>query len=212
MTADGPRIAVIDHGAGNLVSMERALERVGAVPERIAIATDLDGFDGVVLPGVGATGSAMRTLRRTGIDDALVAHGRPMLAVCVGMQLLFEWSDEDDTACLGIVSGRVRPLDAMPLPHMGWNDVVGYGAFPGGPDPSGEQRNGPFYFVHSYAPEPADGTVIVGRTRYGSDEFASVVRSGDTIGAQFHPERSGSAGLRFLEAFTRSCSEAAHAA
>lgn len=199
------RIAVIDHGAGNLVSMEQALVRVGATPTRIMQATDLDAYDAVVLPGVGATGAAMRTLRRTGLDIALTSHERPMLAVCVGMQLLFDWSAEDDTACLGIMPGTVERLDATPLPHMGWNDVEGTDAV------LGETGSDPYYFVHSFAPRPA-GDVTIGRTRYGTDEFSSVVRSGTTVGAQFHPERSGDAGLAFLRRFVATCGEVDRAA
>ncbi len=190
-------IAVIDHGAGNLVSMEQALATVGAHPTRIIAATDLEAFDGVVLPGVGATGTAMRRLRRSGLDRSLVSHDRPMLAVCVGMQLLFEWSDEDDTECLGLMRGAVRRLPGRPLPHMGWNDVVGG-------DPLLGPESDTYYFVHSFAPQPADD-VTVGRTVYAGEEFSSVVRTGSTVGAQFHPERSGDAGLAFLARFVRSC-------
>ena len=198
-------LAVIDHGAGNLVSMEQALVRVGAEPTRVDEAMDLDRFDGIVLPGVGATGSAMGTLRRTGLDRALLEHTRPMLAVCVGMQLLFDWSEEDDTRCLGIVPGRVTALDATPLPHMGWNDVSG-------DDPLLADDDAPFYFVHGFAPRPDDPGVVVGTTRYGGDEFSSVVRTGTTVGAQFHPERSGTAGLELLDRFVRSCREVSRAA
>lgn len=188
---------MIDHGAGNLVSMEQALVRVGSEPTRVSTAVDLDAFDGVVLPGVGATATAMRRLRRTGLDEALVAHDRPMLAVCVGMQLLFEWSDEDDTACLGIVRGTVRRLAGRPLPHMGWNDVAGS-------DPLLGSRTDAYYFVHSFAPRPEDD-IVVGRTTYDGEEFASVVRADAVVGAQFHPERSGDAGLAFLDRFVREC-------
>lgn len=198
-------IAVIDHGAGNLVSMEQAVARVGAEPVRISRATDLHEFDGVILPGVGATGAAMRTLRRTGLDHALRSHRRPMFAVCVGMQLLFEWSEEDGAACLGIMGGAVRKVRAKPLPHMGWNDVIG-------DDPLLDPSPTPFYFVHSYVPRPDDPDVIVGTTRYDDDHFASVVRLGDIVGAQFHPERSGTAGLEVLRRFVRDCEEAARAA
>ena len=198
-------IAVVDHGAGNLVSMEQALVHVGARPTRVSEATDLDEFDGVILPGVGATGAAMRTLRRTGLDQALRDHHRPMFAVCVGMQLLFDWSEEDGTACLGLMRGAVRKVRATPLPHMGWNDVDG-------DDPLLEPSPTPFYFVHSYVPRPDDPAVVVATTRYGEDTFASVVRSGDVVGAQFHPERSGSAGLAVLDRFVRACAGAARAA
>ena len=202
------RLAVIDHGAGNLVSMEQALRRVGAEPVRITEATDFSGYDGIVLPGVGATAPAMRTLHRTGLATALQAWDGPLLGVCVGMQLLFDLSDEDGARCLGLISGTVRKIDATPLPHMGWNDVHhdGRAVLDGIPD--GE----PFYFVHSFAPEPADPSVVVGRTTYGDDSFATVVTDGRVTGAQFHPERSGDAGLAVLATFAHLCRRMSDAA
>ena len=202
------RLAVIDHGAGNLVSMEQALRRVGATPVRIDEAVDLAGFDGVVLPGVGATAPAMRTLDRTGLSEAIRAWNGPFLGVCVGMQLLFDRSEEDGARCLGLIEGTVRRIEATPLPHMGWNDVSHDGAsiLSGLPDQE------PFYFVHSYVPQPSDPSVIVGRSTYGTDEFATVVRRGSVVGAQFHPERSGDAGLAVLDNFTSACRRARNAA
>jgi glutamine amidotransferase len=201
-------VAVIDHGAGNLVSMERALQRSGATVVIVDRATDLSDFDGVVLPGVGATGPAMRTLRRTGLDRSLCEAARPLLGVCVGMQLLFEHSLEDATACLGLLGGVVRPLAASPLPHMGWNDVVHDGAAPF----TTVAPSAPCYFVHSYAPLPDDEAVIAATTTYGSDRFVSAVRQGPIMGVQFHPERSGSAGLAVLADFVAMCGRDARAA
>lgn len=203
-------IAVIDHGAGNLVSMEQALLRAGA--DEVSVidaASGLAGSDGVVLPGVGATGPAMRTLRRAGFVDALRTHDGPLLGVCVGMQLLFDHSLEDRTDCLGLLAGDVRPVAATPLPHMGWNDVEPVA-------PSGEfvagLTSGPFYFVHSFVPEPSDSSIIAGTTTYQGDTFASVVRSGHIIGIQFHPERSASGGLEVLAGFVDMCRGVARAA
>lgn len=199
------RLAVIDHGAGNLVSMEQALVLAGAEPTRVAETTDLGRFDGVVLPGVGATAAAMRALRRVGLVEPLRHVDRPLLAVCVGMQLLFERSDEDGAECLGLLAGDVTAVTESPLPHMGWNDVEGSDAFL-------DDRTALYYFVHSYVPRPADPSVVVARTTYGCDVFASVVRAGTTVGAQFHPERSGRAGIRFLERFVGSCETVTRAA
>ncbi len=189
-------VAVIDHGAGNLVSMMRALETVGASPTLVR-SGELAGFDRVVLPGVGATGPAMRTLDQTGLSDELRNYRGLLLGVCVGMQVLFDYSTEDDTQCLGLIEGEVQRINATPLPHIGWNSVeqtndaifTGLGSSP------------LFYFVHSFAARPSDPRVVVGRTSYGNDAFASAVESGPVTGLQFHPERSGTAGLRVLANF-----------
>lgn len=200
-------IAVIDHGAGNLVSMEQALVRAGAQPTRVAEGRDLAPFDGVILPGVGATGAAMRTLRRAGLVGPLRSYEGPFLGVCVGMQLLFEYSEEDDTTCLGLMDGHIGRLSASPLPHMGWNDVDDCTdpLIPRGADTT-------FYFVHSFAPRPGDPTIVTGWTSHGTDQFASIVRSGNAVGVQFHPERSSHAGSAMLNRFVASCRETAHVA
>ncbi len=189
-------VAVIDHGAGNLVSMMRALEVVGSNPTLVRSGS-LGGFDRVVLPGVGATGPAMRTLDRSGLADELRSYEGPLLGVCVGMQLLFDHSKEDGTHCLGLIEGDVQRINATPLPHIGWNSVEGLDneILTGlGSDPL-------FYFVHSFAVHPSNPTVVAGRTTYGDDVFASLVVSGSVTGLQFHPERSGEAGLRVLANF-----------
>lgn len=189
-------VAVIDHGAGNLVSMMRALEAVGSNPTLVRSGA-LGEFDRVVLPGVGATGPAMRTLDRSGLANELRNYEGPLLGVCVGMQLLFDRSQEDGTNCLGLIGGDVQRINATPLPHIGWNSVEALDSaiFAGlGSDPL-------FYFVHSYAVRPSNVTVVVGRTPYGEDVFASIVESGSVTGLQFHPERSGDAGLRVLANF-----------
>lgn len=196
------RIAVIDHGAGNLVSMEQALRQVNAEPTRIDQETDLSDFDGVILPGVGATGAAMRTLARRGLVQPLNTYAGPLLGVCVGMQLLFDRSDEDDNPCLGLIPGNVTRLRATPLPHMGWNEVDGRDE----PLLVGVAPEQPFYFVHSFAVRPEQDAVITGTTTCGSDVFASIVRSGHIVGMQFHPERSGADGLAVLANFVNGCS------
>jgi glutamine amidotransferase len=202
MTA-GPRIAVVDYGAGNLVSIEQALSRVGA---EVRIATrppDLDGADGLVVPGVGAARPAMGRLTRHGLLAPLrgwLAAGRPYLGICLGLQLLFERSDEDGATMLGLLPGRVeRLVDAPTLPHIGWNQVRRRREHPlldGIPD------GADLYFVHSYAGRPADAAWdgVLADTEHGRP-FVSAVAHGPVMGVQFHPERSGEDGLRLLRNF-----------
>ena len=192
-------IAIIDHGAGNLVSVVNALVTIGENPRVVTEPAELDGVDAVVLPGVGATSPAMERLMATGMDEALRSWQGPLLGICVGLQLFFDSSDEDGQPCLGIMGGMVEKLDAATLPHMGWNDVrhkddpifVGI--------PSGE----PFYFVHSYAPVPEWGDQIMATANHGGI-FVAAARSGYRVGVQFHPERSGPAGLHLLANFAAS--------
>jgi glutamine amidotransferase len=201
------RIAVIDHGAGNLVSMEQALEDVGATAVRIDEGQDLAPFDGVVLPGVGATGAAMRTLRRRRLVGPLRTYPGPLLGVCVGLQLLFERSDEDDTTCLGLLPGSVRRIRASTLPHMGWNTIEEVS------DPLLPATGSPtFYFVHSYVAEPVDRAIVTGWTTHDTDRFPASVRRGRIAGLQFHPERSGPAGIAVLERFVDECKDHRRAA
>ena len=196
-------IAIIDHGAGNLVSVVNALTSLGERPRVVTEPRELDSADGIILPGVGATAPAMQRLTTNGMDEALVAWEGPLLGICVGLQLFFDVSDEDGEACLGVMRGTVSEINGRPLPHMGWNDVVHSDdpIFAG--IPSGE----PFYFVHSYAPVPTDTSQIIARTDHGG-RFVSGVRSGQRVGVQFHPERSGVAGLRLLANFTANVEEA----
>jgi glutamine amidotransferase len=141
----------------------------------------------LVLPGVGAAGPAMAALRDRGLDRALAGSAAPLLGVCLGMQLLFERSDEGDTPCLGLLPGRVVPIDwAAQVPHMGWNDVIGNG------DPA------VCYFAHSYAVDCEDD-VVAARTPIDGREVPAVVRSGRLEGVQFHPEKSAADGRRILE-------------
>lgn len=195
-----PRIAVVDHGAGNLVSIRRGLEHAGA---DVTIATDpdrLEGIQGIVLPGVGATASVMDGIRQAGFEAALRSTDLPIFGICVGMQVLFERSGEDGAGCLGLLAGSVERLtDAPTLPHIGWNelDVV--------PDPlfDGLDDRPEVYFVHSFAPVPDDDSTVIARSSHGSP-FVAAVRQGRVSGTQFHPERSGSTGLRILRNFVES--------
>jgi len=199
------KLAVVDHGAGNLVSIRQGLEQVGADVE-VVTTPDFGNADGVVLPGVGATAATMERLSAAGFVPALRELPLPLLGVCVGMQVLFETSAEDDAECLGIISGKVeRLVDAPRLPHMGWNDVQVTQ-----PDPlfGGLGVDPLFYFVHSYAPVPIDESVVVATAEHG-EPLVAAVRQGNVWGVQFHPERSGPAGLRLLANFADEARRAA---
>jgi glutamine amidotransferase len=204
-----PRIAVVDHGAGNLVSVMRALEHVGAKVRLARRPKDLAGAAAVVLPGVGASAPAMARLRRSGMDvgiRAAVEDGATYLGICLGMQLLFEHSDEDGAEMLGLLRGPVRRLrDAPRLPHTGWNTIE-----PVRPHPllDGLRPGAAAYFVHSYAPEPDRESDVVATSVHGRP-FPCVVAEGRLLGVQFHPERSGDDGLRVLANFAAIAAQAA---
>jgi glutamine amidotransferase len=199
-----PLIAVVDYGAGNLVSIDQALTTVGA---EVRIAGDPGAVapaDALIVPGVGAAAPAMERLDRRGLTDpirAWLAAGRPFLGICLGLQLLFEASDEDGATTLGVLPGRARRLeDAPTLPHIGWNQVErtrDHALFDGIDD------GADFYFVHSYAGALADSEhdgVVLARTTHGR-AFTSAIERGPLLGVQFHPERSGPDGLRLLRNF-----------
>ncbi len=198
-------IAVVDHGAGNLVSIAQGLERAGARVVVAATPAELESAQGIVLPGVGSTGAVMAGIRRGGFVDALRSRRVPLLGICVGMQVLFDHSDEDATSGLGLIPGRVRRLAARRLPHIGWNDVTVVR-----PDPLFAGTDPVFYFVHSYAPVCDDVDHVVARCEYG-EPFVAAVRAGTVAGVQFHPERSATAGLRLLSNFVASCRTAVEA-
>jgi imidazole glycerol-phosphate synthase subunit HisH len=202
---DGPRIAVIDYGAGNLVSVEQALTTVGA---EVVVVSDGGSFPDVapralVVPGVGAAAPAMARLEGRGLAGPIrgwLASGRPLLGICLGLQLLFEGSDEDGAETFGVLGGRTARLESAPtLPHIGWNQVDRTRDHPlfDGIDDGAD-----FYFVHSYAgvPASADAGAIVATTDHGP-RFVSAIARDALLGVQFHPERSGHDGLRLLSNF-----------
>ncbi len=197
------RVAVVDYGAGNLVSIGRALGSVGA---EVAVVRDAGALadadaDALVVPGVGAAAPAMTRLARHGLVDpirAWIEADRPFLGICLGLQLLFEGSDEDGAETLGLLPGRTVPLLRPPtLPHIGWNQVERLR-----PDPllGGIPDGADLYFVHSYAVAPVDASVIVADTAHGG-RFPSVIARDRLFGVQFHPERSSIDGLRLLANF-----------
>ena len=195
-----PIVAVVDYGAGNLVSIEQALTGVGADVRFVRHPDDLAGADALVVPGVGAADPAMRRLAAARLVDPIlgwIRDGKPYLGICLGLQLLFEASDEDGAATLGVLRGRtVQLADAPTLPHIGWNQVVrrrDHRLFDGIAD------GADFYFVHSYAGRGDDDSVVA-ETIHGAP-FVSAVARDNVMGVQFHPERSGSDGLRLLANF-----------
>jgi glutamine amidotransferase len=202
------RLGVIDYGMGNRRSVEKALEHVGA---QVAVANDHDelrGADGLVLPGVGAFPQAMRNLEALGLPGLireLVAAGVPLLGICLGMQLLFDSSEElGRTAGLGLIPGEVTRLETrgLRIPHIGWNEV----RFERGSPLTADlpEDGAPFYHVHSYAARPGDPETVVGSTEYG-ERFATIVGREAVFGVQFHPEKSSRHGLRMLDAFVGVC-------
>ena len=196
------RIAVLDYGMGNLRSVAKAIERVGGRALVTADRNEAEAADAVVVPGVGAFGACMRGLADRGLDATvkdLLGSGRPLLGVCLGMQVLFDASDEDPGPGLGRFRGRVRRLpDSVKVPHMGWNEVRWTREHPLAEGiPSGTM----FYFVHSYAPD-ADGDATVGVSEHGRP-FAAAVADGAVFATQFHPEKSGDAGLEIYRNLVR---------
>jgi imidazole glycerol-phosphate synthase subunit HisH len=196
VTVAVPSVVVIDYGSGNLRSAERALAHVGA---DVVVTSDVSRAavaDGVVLPGVGAYAACMAGIVSVGADDlvrARVAAGRPVLGICVGMQVLYDAGEEhgERTAGIGVLPGEIHRLRAPRLPHMGWNTVrppAGSALFAGIAD----ER---FYFVHSYSARPSRPEETV--TQHG-EEFVAAIESGPLSATQFHPEKSGDAGLTLL--------------
>lgn len=195
-------IAVIDYRAGNLKSVQRALVHIGEHCVVTSDPTQITRADRVVFPGVGAAGSAMESLRELGLVEtvrSVVDAGVPFLGICLGTQIIFEKSEEGGVLCLGVLRGVVKrfPRECGKIPHMGWNTIMPVRRHP---LLEGIGEDDWFYFVHSYYPEPADETDVVARTSYGI-EFASVVGRGNVFATQFHPEKSGEAGLRILRNF-----------
>ncbi len=202
-------IAIIDYKAGNLTSVARALEHLGHRCEITSRAERVRAASRVILPGVGAAGATMENLAALGLDECLVRdvarEGKPFLGICIGIQVLFERSEEDDARGLGIIPGRVvrfpnsaggRPLK---VPQIGWNrvrQVRAHPLFAGVPDQAH------FYFVNSYYPVPDDGGMVIGASDYGVPFTAAIARE-NVLAVQFHLEKSGAPGLAMLDNFCR---------
>jgi imidazole glycerol-phosphate synthase subunit HisH len=197
------RVTIFDYGAGNLHSLAKAIER-GGVDVRVETdpvrAVDTDAL---VLPGVGAFGAAAERLApgRTAMRDA-VAHGLPAIGICLGMQLLFDGSDEGDGAGLGLISGRVSRLRAQRVPQIGWNTIER------SDDPL--LREAPVhtaYYANSYVCEPDDPACVHAWSTHAGSSFPAMVRDGRTVGVQFHPEKSSRPGVDFIQAFLREAAQ-----
>jgi len=190
-------IAVVDSGGANISSVLHALRRLGAEPDFTSDPFRIQTAGHVILPGVGAAGHAMQVLAENGLVDVIRMLRQPVLGICLGMQLLFESSEEDDARLLGLIPARLQRLPEKPglrVPHMGWNAIRNLR-----PDPLTDSLDGEwFYFVHSYA-APL-GAWTLSTSAHGAP-FSAVVREGNFHGAQFHPERSAAAGAALLRNF-----------
>lgn len=191
-------VAIIDTGGANLGSVRQALERLGASPHIARDADDLMGARCAILPGVGAARTAMQSLRERGFDQALQTLEAPLLGICLGMQLLFDSSEEGDVPCLGLLGGAVRRLHpeiGIHVPHMGWNQLQ---AHCNAPLLEGIPDDAQVYYVHSFAAPVTDDCIAT--CTHGA-RFAAAVQRGHRVGVQFHPERSGAVGARLLANF-----------
>jgi len=190
-------IAVVDSGGANIASVLHALRRLGADPRFTADPAEIRAAERVILPGVGAAGRAMEVLRSHGLVEVIRGLRQPVLGICLGMQLLFDSSEEDDARLIGLIPARLSRLpesEDLRVPHMGWNAIETTR-----PDPLTESLDGRwFYFVHSFAAPVGDWTLAT--SRHGRP-FSAIVRHDNFYGAQFHPERSAGAGAALLRRF-----------
>jgi imidazole glycerol-phosphate synthase subunit HisH len=204
------QLAILDYGMGNRRSVEKALERVGAEADITSDPSRAESADGLILPGVGAFPKAMERVREIGLDELIanrLQSGVPVLGICLGLQLLFDSSVENEGASgLALLAGMVSPLEAngYKVPHIGWSPVEWQhdSRLTEGLGPET-----PFYFVHSFAPRPATAEDVLGTAAYG-ERFACAVEHPPLYGVQFHPEKSSAAGLQLLSNFVRICASA----
>lgn len=203
-------IAIVDYKAGNLRSVESALKKLGV---SCCITQDgelISAAERVVFPGVGAAGSAMADLKAMGLDNAIRSAfqaGKPIIGICLGTQIILQKSEENAAECLGLLPGTVRRFpkelsakgERLKIPHMGWNGIVLRKKHPA---LEGIRKEDEFYFVHSYFPSPDNSELVIAETEYGI-RFPSIIGYRNLIAVQFHPEKSGAAGLRILENFCR---------
>ena len=200
-------VALIDYGMGNLRSVQRAFEACGAAVRVVRSPEETAGARAVIFPGQGAIVDAMRELKARGFDSFLkdwIAADKPFFGICLGLQMLFEHSEEGDTPALGVFPGRVRKFSenlGLKIPHMGWNTISirqneASGTLARGLAPEGES----FYFVHSYFVETPDASLVWSETEYGA-RFTSAIRRGNVFATQFHPEKSQAKGLQLYKNF-----------
>ncbi len=205
-------IAIVDYGMGNLRSVKKAFESLGFLPTVTRNSEEILNSDGLVLPGVGAFGDCMKNLEDFGLVDPIksfINTGKPFLGICLGLQLLFEESEESTGENgLGILKGKVVRFprfneERLKVPHIGWNQVDAKRSLP---ILEGIPVGSWFYFVHSYFPEPEDSGVIAGKTQYGI-EFTSAIEKDNVFACQFHPEKSSTLGLKILQNFAVMCGD-----
>ena len=202
-------IAIIDYDAGNLTSVARALTHLGYKNQITSDAETIAAAERVIFPGVGAAKATMETLQKRELDASLIDFyrtGKPMLGICIGIQILFQHSEEEDAECLGLLSGCVKKYPTTPadvgtevlkVPQIGWNEVyqtASHPIFKDVPNPAH------FYFVNSYYPVPEKQGIVIGKTKYGL-EFCSAIAHDNLIATQFHLEKSGRVGLKMLNNF-----------
>ena len=197
-------VTIVDYGAGNLRSVAKAVEKLGHTPQITDDPEKVLRARAVIFPGQGASESAMRALHQRGLVAPIrevIERGVPFFGVCLGLQLLLDSSEEGPTPCLGVARGRVLLLPPqVKRPHMGWNQVTLHGTHPVF---DGVERGSYFYFVHSYYAAPEDQGLVLGTTDYGL-RFCSVIAVDNLVATQFHPEKSGTLGLRLYENFLKS--------
>ena len=205
-------VGIIDFNAGNITSLERALDYLKIPYIRSKTPSELTGCDRFMFPGDGDDAYAMSELKKSGFDVFVreqVAAGKPLLGICVGSQIIFEHSEEGDTDCLGLVKGKIRHVysikpelkeQKLKVPHMGWNNIT----FENGDCPilAGIKNDSDVYFVHSYVICPSDSSVVKASAEYGI-KIPSVIQSGNVFACQFHPEKSGVTGLKIIENFCK---------
>ncbi|MEQ9669852.1 imidazole glycerol phosphate synthase subunit HisH [Coleofasciculus sp. G2-EDA-02] len=200
-----PIIAVVDYDMGNLHSACKGLENAGATTKVTDIAAEIEQADGVVLPGVGSFDPAVQHLRSRGLDEPIkrvIASGKPFLGICLGLQILFESSEEGKEPGLGIIPGKVRRFQPEPdirIPHMGWNHLEF--TQPDCPLWMQLSENPQVYFVHSYYVEPVDPTIRAATVTHGSQTVTAAIARDNMMAVQFHPEKSSTAGLQILSNF-----------
>ena len=201
-------IAIINYNAGNITSVARALQNIGHDFVITDEAKKLEVASHVIFPGVGAAGEAMAYLREKNLDAWLknyIKTGKPLLGICLGTQIILDYSEENETDCIGLVAGSTKRFpdkltsgsQALKVPHMGWNSVTIRRSHPVFTDVSPDAE---FYFVHSYYPAPSDESAVLGVTDYGM-KFCSVLAKENLVAMQFHPEKSGRPGLQILRNF-----------